>query len=236
MCDEHTLSDADAALAARGLTRRDFTVMGAAAVLASAVPRSAHAAQVSTLIQTGVEFQTADGTVDPYFAYPASGMYPAVILWPDIAGLRPAKEELANRLAWEGFAVLAVNQYYRSAPAPVMETFSEWRTPEGRARLQPMIAQVTPDAVMRDARAFVGFLDQQAGVDTARGIGVHGYCMGGPIAVRSAAAAPDRIKAVASFHGGGLATDKPDSPHRLLAGTQASYLIDRKSTRLNSSH
>jgi len=224
MCDEHTLSDAQAALAARGVTRRTFAAMGTAAVLAGMLPRPA-GAQVGTLVQSGAEFQTADGTVDAYFVYPATGKHPAIILWPDIAGLRAAKEDLANRLAWEGYAVLAVNQYYRSAPAPVMENFSEWRTEEGRAKLQPMIPLLTPDAVMRDTRAFVAFLDQQAGVDRSRGIGVHGYCMGGPFAVRSAAAAPERIRAVASFHGGGLATDKPDSPHRLLAGTKASYLI-----------
>lgn len=224
MCDDHTLSDDIAALAARGLTRRDFAVGATAAALAASLPARANS-PYSTIVTSTVEIETPDGTADAFYAAPGKGRHPGIILWPDIGGLRQAKMEMAQNLAYEGYVVLAVNQYYRSAPAPVLESFAEWRTPEGRAKLAPMIPLVTPEAVMRDTRAFVAFLDADPLVDTNRGIGAHGYCMGGPFAVRSAAAMPERVRAAGSFHGGGLASDKPDSPHRLLASTRASYLI-----------
>jgi carboxymethylenebutenolidase len=121
--------------------------------------------------------------------------------------------------------VLVVNPYYRDAPAPVMNSFAEYRTPEGEAKVAPMRARLTPDAVTRDGAAFVAFLDGTGAVDRKRMIGTQGYCMGGPFAVRTAAAVPARVGAVASFHGGGLVDDKPDSPHRLLAATKASFLF-----------
>ncbi|HMP56266.1 MAG TPA: dienelactone hydrolase family protein [Novosphingobium sp.] len=224
MCDDHTEADASAALAARGLTRRDFAAIGSAAVLA-ACTASRSGAQVPALSESLVEIATADGTADAFFVHPARGRHPAVIVWPDIAGLREAKRVMARRLAAAGHAVLVVNQYYRSARAPVMESFAEWQTEAGRARLQPMIPLITPEAVERDTRALAAWLDRQPAVDTARGIGAEGYCMGGRFAVRSTHAVPGRVRAAASFHGGGLATDKPDSPHLLLASTRASYLI-----------
>ncbi|QDV05826.1 Dienelactone hydrolase family protein [Planctomycetes bacterium Poly30] len=146
-------------------------------------------------------------------------------MWPDVAGLREAKKIMARSLAAEGYAVLVVNQYYRGLVAPILESFAEWRTPEGRAKISPLREQLDPEAITRDARAFVAFLDGEEVVDKARGIGSNGYCMGGPFTVRTAAAVPDRVAAAASFHGGGLATDAPDSPHRLLDRTQASYLF-----------
>lgn len=224
MCDEFTLSDDDAALAARGLTRRQFATITTAAALAACTSTGSKAGG-PVLSEDLVEISTPDGTCDAFFVHPAKGRHPAVILWPDIGGLRDAKQAMARRLAQAGYAVLAVNQYYRSARAPVLKSFAEWRTPEGQARIRPMVALITPEAVTSDTRAFVSWLDRQDGVDSDRGIGVQGYCMGGPFAVRSAAAVPGRIRAAASFHGGGLVTDKPDSPHRLLAGTQASYLF-----------
>jgi carboxymethylenebutenolidase len=139
--------------------------------------------------------------------------------------VREAKRIMARRLASAGFAVLVVNQYYRSQTLPVMESFAEFLQPEGRAKVMGYRQLLTPDAVAADTRAHVAFLDKQAAVDTKRGIGAYGFCMGGPFAVRSTAAVPDRVKAAASFHGGGLVVDAANSPHRLIAGTKASYLI-----------
>lgn len=214
MCDETTFT----------LSRRHLGQIGAAAALA-ACSAEGIAASGRKLIESMVTIPTADGTADAFFVHPAKGRHPAVILWPDIAGLRDAKKAMARRLAAEGFAVLVVNQYYRSARTPVLRSFAEWRTPEAQARLKPMIAALSPEGTERDAAAFVRWLDGQKAVDTARGIGSSGYCMGGPFAVRTSHAAPGRVRAAASFHGGSLVTDRPDSPHRLLAATRASYLI-----------
>lgn len=221
MCDHFTRADDDKALAAKGLTRRDFAAMGAGGLALAAVPALAKA---RPLTEAMVMVPTLDGVADAFFVHPAKGRHPAVILWPDIGGLRETKMAMARRLAAEGFAVLAVNQYYRSARAPVLTSFAEWRTPEGRAKIGPMAARLTHDAVSRDTVGFVTWLDSQRAVGRRRGIGVQGYCMGGPFAVRSAAASP-RIRAAASFHGGGLATDKPDSPHIYVTASAAAYLI-----------
>ncbi len=223
MCDENTLADIERSEAKSGMTRRDFGLIGTAAALS--VYGAEALAAGPTLKEGTVAIPTADGTADAFFVHPAKGRHPAVILWPDIGGLREAKYAMARRLAAAGYAVLAVNQYYRSAKAPVLSSFAEWRTPAGQEKLKPMIAQVTPEAVSRDAAAFVAWLDRQAAVDTRRGIGSNGYCMGGPFTVRTAAAAPMRVKAAASFHGGGMVNDREDSPHKLLAKTNASYLI-----------
>lgn len=224
MCDDFTDADQDAALARRGMTRREFAAMGAAATIA-ACGGGGDAEAAGSLAERIVEIRTPDGAADAFFVHPAKGAHPGVILWPDIAGLRDAFKAMARRLAGEGYAVLAVNQYYRGARAPVLANLAEWRTDAGRVRLQPLIAAIDPAATTRDAAAFVAFLDTQAAVDKRRGIGAQGYCMGGPFALRTAAAAPARVRAAASFHGGGLVTDKPDSPHLQLARTQASYLV-----------
>lgn len=221
MCDDFTRADDDKALAAKGLTRRHFAAMGAGGLALAAMPALAKA---RPLTEAMVMVPTLDGVADAFFVHPAKGRHPAVILWPDIGGLRETKMAMARRLAAEGFAVLAVNQYYRSARAPVLSSFAEWRTPEGRAKIGPMAARLTHDAVSRDTVDFVTWLDSQRAVARRRGIGVQGYCMGGPFAVRSAAASP-RIRAAASFHGGGLATDKPDSPHIYVTASAAAYLI-----------
>lgn len=225
MCDETTSETHDEALAARRLTRREFAALGAAAALSACASTGSDRPGEQELTEATVRITTADGIADAFFVHPAKGKWPGVIMWPDIAGLREAKRIMARRLASAGHAVLVVNQYYRSQPAPVMESFSEFMDPEGRKKALALYATVTPDAVTRDAKAFVAFLDAQKAVDTRRGIGSNGYCMGGSFTIRSAAAMPGRVKAAASFHGGGLVTDKPDSPHRLIAGTKASYLI-----------
>lgn len=223
MCDDLTAIEEESALVARGLSRRQFAAAGTAGVLgALALPALANG---TTLAEDRVAIPTPDGQADALFIRPAKGRHPAVILWPDIAGVREAYRQMAARLAGEGYAVLVVNQYYRSAPAPILNSIAEWRTPAGQEKLRPMIATLSPEGTVRDARAFVAWLDQRAEVDPRRGIGTSGYCMGGPFTVRTAWAAPQRVRAAASFHGGGLVTDKPDSPHRLLGETRASYLI-----------
>lgn len=219
MCD---FTDEDVSFDRKTLSRRQFAVLGAAVALSSHAPL---AAATRKLTEQMVEVKTADGNADAFFVHPASGSHPGVILWPDALGLRDTKKDMARRLADAGYAVLAVNQYYRSLRAPLGLDFSAFRTDEGRKKLQPAMAGISPEGVMRDAAAFVTFLDAQKAVDRKRGIGVQGYCMGGAMTIRSAAAAPARIKAAANFHGGGLVTDKPDSPHLLLDKTKASYLI-----------
>lgn len=223
MCDEFTAADDDSALAARGLTRREFAAMGTAAALASY--SSLSAAAVGTLVERDVAVTTPDGSCDAFFVHPAKGKYPGILLWPDALGLRDAKKAMARRLAAEGYAVLVVNPYYRDVRAPLPFDFAAFRTPEGRAKIMPYMQGLVPEKVTRDAIAHVAFLDQQQAVDVKRGIGVQGYCMGGAMAVRTAAAVAARVKGVGSFHGGNLVTDKPDSPHRLLDKTHASYLI-----------
>jgi len=177
------------------------------------------------LTEAMVEIATPDGTCEAFFAHPSSGAHPAVLFWPDAVALRDTKKAMVRRLAAQGFAVLAVNQYYRTAPLPVDVSFDTWRSQEGLAGMMPHLMQLSPDNIARDTKAFVAWLDAQDAVDKARGVGTQGYCAGGSLAVRSAAAAADRIGAAASFHGGQLVTDKPDSPHRLLEKTNASFLF-----------
>jgi carboxymethylenebutenolidase len=168
---------------------------------------------------------TPDGEADAFFAAPQSGKHPGVIMWPDIAGVRPAFMTMATRLAGEGYAVLLVNHYYRSSRFPILDTFTEWRTEAGRAKVGPMKNALTPEAITKDAAAFVAWLDQQPEVDGNRKLASSGYCMTGSYALRSAAAAPDRIAVVASFHGSGLVTGEPTSPHLLISKLHASALV-----------
>jgi len=208
-----------------GLSRREFAAFGTAAALTGCAGGVGQASAQGDLNERMVEITTKDGLADAFFVHPAKGAHPGVVMWPDIAGLREAKKVMARRLAAAGYAVLCVNPYYRGGPAPIMESFSEFRTPEGQAKVKPLRAALTPSAISSDAAAYVGFLDGDAAVDKARKIGSNGYCMGGPFTVRTAAAAPGRVGAAASLHGGGLVTPDADSPHRLLAATQASYLF-----------
>ena len=225
MCDDLTVHEEEAALAASGLNRRQFAVISAAGVLAACTGSESAAKARAGLSESTVSITTPDGTADAFFVRPAKGKHPAIIMWPDVAGLRPAYLEMGRQLASAGYAVLVVNHYYRSSKAPILATMAEWRTPEGQAKLKPMIAAITPPGVTSDTMAFVAWLDKQASVERARGIGTIGYCMTGPFTVRAAAAVPRRVKAAVSCHGGGLVTPAPDSPHRLIASTSASYLF-----------
>lgn len=227
MCDEFTQAAEDAALARKGLTRRDFAALGAAAaiVACSSGKGRAEPRPSADIPERTVRIVTPDGTADAFFVHPARGTHPGIVMWPDVGGLRDAFKGMARRLAHAGYAMLLVNQYYRNAPAPVLASFAEWRTPDGQAKLQPMIAAITPDGTMRDAKAFVAFLDTQPVVDKRRRIGTSGYCMAGPYAVRTAAAVPDRVGAVASLHGADLVGADPDSPSNLIARTRASFLF-----------
>ena len=204
--------------------RRQFAVgaMGALAACAT------NPASVSTgsLTEERVRISTADGTMDAFFVRPARGRHPAILTWPDVAGLREAFEVMARRLAGQGYAVLVVNPYYRAVPAPQFSDFAAFRSQGGFEKVGPWRAALTADAIRRDAIAAVAWLDARREVDTIRGVGTHGYCMGGPFTVWTAAAIPGRVRAAASLHGGGLVKpDDPRSPHNLLKQTQASYLF-----------
>ncbi len=219
MCDERTGADTTEYLRAKAMTRRQFGAVSAGAGLAMLLPRAANAQAVT---ESEIEVTTPDGVADCYFVHPASGAHPGVLIWPDAFGLRPAKRQMAKRLAESGYSVLVVNQYYRSQRAPITDStnFAELRDV-----LMPLMGTLSPETHAADARAFVSFLDSQASVDSNRKMGTMGYCMGGPITMRTAAALPDRIGAAASFHGGGLVTDQPDSPHLLVPQMTAHYLF-----------
>lgn len=224
MCDEFTAIEEDKALRQHGLNRRQFAATGAAVAIAACTGGTSEA-KGRKLAEAMVGIATPDGTMDAFFVHPAQGRHPAVMLWPDIAGLRDAYKEMARRLAGAGYAVLVANHYYRAGKAPFVTAMAEWRTPAGQEKLKAPIASLSPANTVRDATALVGWLDGQKPVDPRKGIGTQGYCQTGSFAIRAAAALPDRIRAAASFHGGGLVTDKPDSPHRLFAASQARYLI-----------
>ena len=219
MCDERTDAATTKYLRDKEMTRRQFGAVSAGAGLAMLLPRAANAQAVT---ESEVDVTTPDGVADSYFVHPASGAHPGVIIWPDAFGLRPAKRQMAKRLAESGYSVLAVNQYYRSQRAPIADSTNFAAL---RETLMPLMGTLNAETHMRDARAFVSFLDSQASVDPNRKMGTMGYCMGGPITMRTAAAVPDRIGAAASFHGGGLVTDQPDSPHLLVPQMTAHYLF-----------
>ena len=219
MCDERTTADTSEYLRAKRMTRREFGAVSAGAGLAMLWPRAANAQEVTA---SEIDVTTPDGVADCHFVHPASGAHPGVLIWPDAFGLRPAKRQMARRLAESGYSVLVVNQYYRSQRAPIV---SSRDFAAERDTLLPLMGTLNADTHVRDATAFVGFLDDQASVDSNRKMGTMGYCMGGPITMRTAAALPDRIGAGASFHGGGLVTDQPDSPHLLVPQMTAHYLF-----------
>jgi carboxymethylenebutenolidase len=224
MCDETKLEE----WARSTISRRQFGALsGAAALAACAQGASEGKASVTAgLKEQAVSFATPDGTMDAVFVQPETGKHPAVILWPDIAGVREAKRNIARTLAGAGYAVLIVNPYYRDVAGEPFADFAAFIADGGFGKVGPWRGKLNAEAIMRDAAATVAWLDQQPGVDTARGIGTQGYCMGGPFTVWSAAAVPARIKAAASFHGGGLV--RPDaamSPHKVLEKVDANLLI-----------
>jgi carboxymethylenebutenolidase len=201
------------------LTRRDFVSMTVAAGLAAAAGSDVSAQQV---VEKTVEIKTPDGTCDAAFIHPASGAHPAVIIWPDAFGLRPSMRDMAKRLAAAGYSVLVPNPFYRLAKSPVYEDASKVNFQTERPKITPLMGSITADGTIeRDAPALVAWLDMQKEVDRNKKIGTQGYCMGGGLVVRTAAAVPNRLGAGASFHGGGLVTDRPNSPHLLAPKIKA---------------
>ena len=182
-------------------------------------------ADAQEVTEQDVEVTTPDGVADCFFVHPASGSHPGVVVWPDILGLRPAFRQMGRRLAESGYSVLVVNPFYRSARAPVVPEGASFRDQSVRNTVFPLARELNAETHVTDARAFVDFLDSQEAVDPDRKMGTTGYCMGGPITMRTAWARADRIGAGASFHGGGLVTDQPDSPHLLVAEMDAHYLF-----------
>jgi carboxymethylenebutenolidase len=205
----------------KDVTRRQFGALSVGAGLAVSLPRAANAQAVT---QTDVEIRTPDGTADCHFVHPSSGATAAVLVWPDILGLRPAFRMMGQRLAESGYAVLTVNPFYRQARSPVVPEGASFQDESVRNTVFPLAQALNAETHMTDARAFIAWLDQQSAVDTSRGVGTTGYCMGGPMVMRTAAAVPNRVAAAATFHGGGLATDADNSPHLLIPQMQASVL------------
>jgi len=222
MCDELTAKDAEEYLRRKGLTRRDFNKVGMGAALALMLPPVANALEVT---EQDVMVKTPDGMADCYFVRPSSGKHAAVIVWPDIVGIRPAFRMMGKRLAESGYSVLVVNPYYRTAKGAVVPAGKTFRDPGIRDLLMPHARSLSPTTCVTDGRAFVEYLDDQSSVDTSRKIGTTGYCMTGSYTMRLAAAIPDRIGAGGSFHGGSLATDAEDSPHLLAKQMKAGFLI-----------
>ncbi|QHJ01294.1 dienelactone hydrolase family protein [Xylophilus rhododendri] len=212
MCDLHDQEEL------KKYKRRDFAVWAASAGMLAALPAVANAVAVA---ERDVSIATADGSCDAYFVAPTSGPAPGVLIWPDVFGLRPAFRQMARRLAESGYSVLVVNPFYRQMKAPTAAQGG--KTPI--AEVMPLMQALTPAMHLSDGKSFVAWLDAQPEVDKKRKLGTTGYCMGGPIAVRTATVAPGRVGAVATFHGAAMVTPAPDSPHRLVAQTQARYLI-----------
>ena len=218
MCDQDHFDDDLKEFEARGMvTRRQFGVLLGAGI-AMMLPQVANAVAVTEM---DVTIKTPDGTADCYFVHPATGTAPGVLVWPDIFGLRPSFRQMGKRLAESGYSVLVVNPFYRTKKAPTAEQGAATPIPS----LMPLAQSLNETTQMTDAKVFIPWLDMQASVAKNRKIGTQGYCMGGPFAFRTAAAMPDRIGAVATFHGGGLVTDMPNSPHLQAAKTKAQFLI-----------
>jgi carboxymethylenebutenolidase len=218
MCDQDHFDDDLHEFEERGLvTRRQFGVLlsaGACMVL----PQVANAVSVT---ESDVSITTPAGMADAYFVHPATGTAPGVLIWPDIFGLRPAFRQMGKRLAESGYAAVVVNPFYRVKKAPTAANGATTPIPD----LLPLAKALDETVQMTDAKAFVAWLDSQPSVAKNKKIGTQGYCMGGPIAFRTSAAVPDRVGAVASFHGGGLVTDQPNSPHLQAAKSKAQFLI-----------
>ena len=220
MCDQDDLDEF--ARRSGELTRRQFGAMTLSAGLVAAVPAFGNAPPTTG---ADVDIKTPDGVADAYFVHPAQGKFPGVLIWPDIFGLRPAFKQMATRLAESGYAVLVINPFYRTQRAPTAPEHPDFSDPATRTALMSLAGTLNPQTAVTDATAFVGYLDAQPSVDKRRKIGTTGYCMGGPFVFRTAAAFPNRVGAGATFHGGGLVTDTPDSPHLLIPRMRAHFLI-----------
>jgi carboxymethylenebutenolidase len=224
MCDNDSLDDMADYQLRSGFSRRQFGALTVGAGLLAFLPPRATGAELA-VTESEVDIKTPDGTADCYFVYPSKGLHPAVLVWPDIFGLRPAFRQMGKRLAESGYAVLVVNPFYRTKHAPTAPEHPNWDDPATRSALMDLMHTLSPATTQTDATAFVSWLDAQPAVDKKRKSATTGYCMGGPLTMRTAAAIPDRIGAGASFHGGGLVTDKPDSPHLLVPKMTAHYLF-----------
>jgi carboxymethylenebutenolidase len=223
MCDQDSIDDIlEYELKNPGMSRRRFGALTLGAGLISLLPPVAGAVTVQ---ESEVDIKTPEGTADAYFVHPATGTAPAVLVWPDVFGLRPAFRQMGRRLAESGYSVLVVNPFYRAKRAPTAPENPDFNDAATRTTLMWLMGALTPETTVTDARAFVAWLDAQASVARKRKMGTTGYCMGGPLTMRTAATVPDRIGAGASFHGGGLVTDKPDSPHLLIPKIKAHYLF-----------
>ncbi len=200
------------------LARRDFVGSVAAGL---AVAGAAFGAALP-VTEKDVEIKTPDGTCDAAYIHPTTGSHAAVIIWSDAFGLRPVLRDIGKRIAAEGYTVLVPNPFYRVKKGPAVDNPSTFDFATGMKTIQPLMASIgAPGACERDATAFVAWLDSQKEVNKSKKIGTQGYCMGGPLVVRTAATVPSRIGAGGSFHGGGLVTDKPDSPHMLASKINA---------------
>ena len=207
------------------VSRRDFTALGAAAGFAVSLG-SASAAEAVT--ETDVTIKTPDGVCDAAFIHPATGSHPGVIIWTDIFGLRPSFRDLGKRLAAQGYSVLIPNPFYRTAKSPVVADAStfDFAAPASRAKTAEWTGPINqPGAIERDSATYVVWLDAQAQINKAKKIGTQGYCMGGPLVFKTAATNPGRVGAGATFHGGGLVTDQPSSPHLLIPKMKSQMYI-----------
>ena len=235
MCDDFTLADDAEWQAMRHISRRGFglgaTGLAAGGALAGCMATNTSKAEATptpegpTIAERAVTIATPDGTADAFFAYPTKARHAAILIWPDILGLRDSFKDKARQLARAGYAALAVNHYYRSAKAPVLPAGASFTDPAVRGAIAPFGKALSPATYTSDGKAFVAWLDKQAEVDTRRKIGTVGHCMTGGATIRTAAAVPDRIGVAASMHGGGLVTEAPDSPHRLIGASKAALLI-----------
>lgn len=228
MCDETTERELDEYLKRKSVTRRGFSIGASATLAATGLLVPACATPLSedgSLTETEIQIPTPDGSVDALFIHPSSGAHAAVIMWPDIHGVRPAFFDMAGRLAGSGYSVVAANPYYRTHSGRLFEQGQTIRDPGGRELVGPHYQALSPATVLTDTEAIVAWLDQQDAVDTTRGIGAIGFCMTGSWTLRAAAAVPGRVKAPASFHGGGLVTEDDASPHLLAPQIQGGVLI-----------
>ena len=224
MCDDITELE-NQGFYEKQVTRRDFNFIAGGAAISIAFAGCAPGEAAEGITEADVMIETPDGTANAYFAHPSKGAHAAVLIWPDIVGLRPAFKMMAKRLAGDGYAALVVNPYYRSGQGPFVEPGQTFRDPAVRETVIPLRRAMTEAHNRIDANSYVDWLDAQAAVDTSRGIGTMGYCMGGPITMFTAHERADRIRAGGSYHGGGLATDKDNSPHLLIPEMNADYLI-----------
>jgi len=224
MCDDITELE-NQGFYEKQITRRDFNLMAGGAAISIAFAGCAPGEAAEGISEKDVSIETPDGTANAFFAHPSSGAHAAVLIWPDIVGLRPAFKMMAKRLAGDGYAALVINPYYRQVKGDLVEPGQTFRDPAVREKIIPYARALSQETNRTDTRAFVDWLDAQSAVDTSRKIGTTGYCMGGPMTMIAAAERPDRIGAGASFHGGGLVRDTENSPHLLIPKMTASYLI-----------